>query len=124
MRYVAKLYVTDVMDQVVVSGYVFDADQLSNPDHDTWEFTYQTPGLGLDEPAAWLLNALYRCLVSEESPRARRGSGASPVGGSYTISETGDTRRRVKGSTAGGGAARRDAFRSRSDSAQVAGKPA
>lgn len=97
MRYVAKIYVTDVMDQVVVSGYVFDADSQSNPDHETVEFTYQEAGVGLDDPMAWLLNSLYRCLVSQQSPGRVAGRGPVPNGGSYTISGSGDTRQTVMG---------------------------
>ena len=32
MRYIAKIHVLDVMDKVVVSGYVYDADPISDPD--------------------------------------------------------------------------------------------
>jgi len=68
MRYIAKVHVLDVMDQVVVSGYVFDADDISDPDHTVTEFTYQAPGTGVSEPLPWLLNSLYRALVSEQHP--------------------------------------------------------
>ena len=68
MRYVAKIHVLDVMDQVVVSGYVVDADEWSDPDHETHEFSYQVPGTGISEPLPWLLNSLYRALVSEQRP--------------------------------------------------------
>lgn len=72
MRYVAKIHVIDVMDQVVVSGYVYDADPLTDPDHTPLEFSYQAPGVGLDEPLTWLLNSLYRCLVAEQRPPESR----------------------------------------------------
>jgi hypothetical protein len=71
MRYVAKVHVLDVLDQIIVSGYVLDADDWTNPDHETTEFTYQIPGTGLSEPLPWLLNALYRGMVSEQRPAAR-----------------------------------------------------
>lgn len=90
MRYIAKVHVLDVMDQVVISGYVVDADPLTDPDHEAWEFSYQVPSLGLDEPAAWLLNALYRAIVSEqETARSGRGNGL-PMGGRHTLSGRGD----------------------------------
>jgi len=66
VRYVAKIHVLDVMDQVVVSGYVYDDDDRSDPDHTIHEFTYQAPGTGVSEPLPWLLNSLYRCLVAEQ----------------------------------------------------------
>lgn len=65
MRYVAKVHVLDVMDSVIVSGYVYDADPLTDPDHTTVDFTFEAPGVGLSDPMAWLLNSLYRCLVNE-----------------------------------------------------------
>lgn len=68
MRYVAKIHVLDVMDQVVVSGYVYDADGPVQDGEAPLEFTYTAPGTGVDEPLPWLLNSLYRCLVAEQRP--------------------------------------------------------
>jgi len=68
MRYVAKIHVLDVMENIVVSGYVFDADPLSNPDHDTYEFSVDTAGLGLDDPLVWLVTALQRGLLELTKP--------------------------------------------------------
>ena len=68
MRYVAKVHVMDVMDQVVIRGYVFDADPLTDPDHEPWEFTWQAPGKGLDDPVAWLQWHLYECLQNQRTP--------------------------------------------------------
>ena len=59
MRYVAKIHVLDVMDKVVVSGYVYDADPLTDPDHVCHEFTYETVGRGVDDPVSWLSWHLY-----------------------------------------------------------------
>lgn len=71
MRYVAKIHVLDVMDQVVVSGYVYDADGPVIDGEAPTEFTYQVPGTGVSEPLPWLLNSLYRALVSERDPGLR-----------------------------------------------------
>lgn len=68
MRYMAKIHVMDVMDEVVVSGYVYDADPMTDPEHESWDFTYSVKGIGLDDKAAWLLNALYRALVTRDIP--------------------------------------------------------
>lgn len=68
MRYVAKIHVLDVLDQVVVSGYVYDADGAVRDGEPPLEFTLQAPGVGLSEPLPWLLNSLYRCLVAEQRP--------------------------------------------------------
>jgi len=59
MRYVAKIHVLDMMNEVVVSGYIYDADPLSDPDHDPLEFTIVTPGRGLDDKRTWLQWHLY-----------------------------------------------------------------
>ena len=67
MRYIAKVHVLDVMDQVVVSGYVYDAE-IDGPEGALpTEFAFQVPGVGLDDPMAWLLNSLYRALVSKDA---------------------------------------------------------
>ena len=89
MRYVAKIHVLDVMDSVVVSGYVFDADPLTDPDHDVTEFAFTVPGTGVSDPYAWLLNSLYRALVSEQSPGSLRDAGALVDGGPHTVSGLG-----------------------------------
>lgn len=60
MRYIAKIHVLDVMDTVVVSGYVLDVDDYSNPDHETWDFACTLDGLGLSDPLEWLSDALSR----------------------------------------------------------------
>lgn len=58
MRYVAKIYVLDVMDQIVLSGYVRDADAHDVPNEEPLEFTWQVPGQGQSDPRQWLLTAL------------------------------------------------------------------
>jgi len=68
MRYVAKVHVLDVLDEIVISGYVIDSDPLSNPDGHSWEFAYQVASFGLDDPAEWLLTALGRMLLDSRHP--------------------------------------------------------
>jgi hypothetical protein len=97
MRYVAKIHVLDVMDQVVVSGYVHEWPDYPSDSPEIVEFTFTTPGVGLSDPYAWLLNSLYRALVTE-TDRLGKGSTSRPVtGGTNTISETGDTGRSAVG---------------------------
>ena len=97
MRYVAKVHVLDVLDQIVVSGYIYDADPLTGADHEATEFAYQCPSTGVSEPLPWLLNSLYRAFVSEQRPSQSREAGASPMGGPHTISESRDIPRDVMG---------------------------
>lgn len=68
MRYVAKIHVTDVMEDVVISGYVFDADPLSSPDHDVVEFSFVSRGKGLDDPIEWLVWHVYEALQRQVTP--------------------------------------------------------
>jgi hypothetical protein len=63
MRYIAKIHVLDVMDKVVVSGYVYDADDLTDPDHTVTDFTYECLSYGHNRPLDWLVGALYSALV-------------------------------------------------------------
>jgi hypothetical protein len=65
VRYIAKVHVLDVLDEIVISGYVVDADGRTDPDHQAVDFSYVVPSLGLDDPLAWLLNALYRAFVQQ-----------------------------------------------------------
>lgn len=92
MRYVAKIHVLDVMDEIVISGYVTDADVQSNPDHESWEFAYQVTSFGLDDPAEWLLTALGRMLLDSRSPHVVKANVGAAVGGSQTISDVGHER--------------------------------
>lgn len=62
MLYVAKIHVIDVLDQVVVSGYVIDTQQEPGSREHCLEFTWQVSGKGVDEPVAWLADALSRAL--------------------------------------------------------------
>lgn len=68
MRYVAKIHVMDVLDKVVVSGYVYDADPLTDPDHEPTEFTYTSVGRGLDGPLEWLHWHVYEALMNSKPP--------------------------------------------------------
>jgi hypothetical protein len=73
MRYVAKIHVMDVLEDVVVSGYVFDADPMTSPDHEPTEFAFTSRGKGLDDPVSWLVWHVYEALQAQNSPPARRG---------------------------------------------------
>jgi hypothetical protein len=72
MRYVAKIYVMDVMDQVVVSGYVHAAEDLTDEPPDCCEFTWTVPGRGVVNPLRWLEDAIARSIPKPDP--ATRGS--------------------------------------------------
>lgn len=106
MRYVAKIHVLDVMDQLIVSGYVRDCEVLDLPEREPLEFTQQYRGRGESDPGLWLaqpLHGLWRSLVdgaltSEAPPRLR--------GGRNTIPGVDDTAQDAMGWTAVGGPGR------------------
>jgi hypothetical protein len=91
MRYVCKIHVLDVMDRIVISGYVHGYDGLHDEPPTQDEFSYSVPGVGLSDPYEWLTKALYDAVLqlTQEPQRAR--DGAPGDGGLHTISETGDT---------------------------------
>lgn len=73
MRYTSKIYVMDVLDQVVVSGYVVaDPGTGAEPDP-PFEFTYTSTGRGIDDPQAWLRWHLYEALQHGHTPTPSRG---------------------------------------------------
>lgn len=72
MRYVAKIHVLDVMDKIVVSGYVYDADPLSDPDHNVVDFAYDVLSYGRDDAMDWLTSALYSALVEMNKAAQKR----------------------------------------------------
>lgn len=70
MRYTSKLYVMDVLDQIVVSGYVHNASRDLREAPVTFDFTWQTRGAGIGDPEAWLRRALLECARAEQRPPA------------------------------------------------------
>jgi len=103
MRYIAKVWVMDILDQVVVSGYVFDADDITDPDHTPHEFTYTTQGKGLDDPVGWLQWHLYEALQNERTGPRGGQSGPPRMDAPHTLSGTGDTGQNGVGLTVAGG---------------------
>jgi hypothetical protein len=97
MRYVCKIHVLDVMDHIVVSGYVHGYDGLSAEPPTQDEFSYSVPGVGLSDAYEWLTKALYDTVLqlTQEPQRAR--DGAPGDGGLHTISESSDTGKRSVG---------------------------
>jgi len=73
MRYVAKIHVLDVLDQVVVSGYVYDAEGGVRDGEAPLEFCYQVPGRGIDNPLDWLFLSLYSAFMSNTRQTAEGG---------------------------------------------------
>jgi hypothetical protein len=67
MRYIAKIHVLDVMDKIIVSGYVYDADPLTDFDHVVTEFASETQSYGLDDQIEWLKTALGSFILDKDT---------------------------------------------------------
>lgn len=92
MRYMATVYVSDVMDQVAATVEIQGWSAQYGPPETIYEKTHIWPGLGIDDASMWLRVAL-RAIAGEMVTAPEEGtSGAAPMGGPHTISETGDNR--------------------------------
>lgn len=95
MRYVAKIHVLDVLDQIVVSGYVRDCQVLDIPESDPLEFTVQMRGKGTADPRVWLLEALLECADQIRLDVSQGPGRRPPEGVPHTLSETGASRKQT-----------------------------
>lgn len=86
MRYVGKIHVLDILDTVVVSGYVHAHDSLDGWSPDVWEFSYVTPSYGENDPLDWLTRALYSMLSQMRQEDLQATWRPSADGGPDTIS--------------------------------------
>lgn len=91
MRYVAKIHVVDVMETVVVSGYIHEHDSIDGWAPDLYEFSYAIPGVGLSDPYEWLDKALQDAIACMRQQDSSASWSPAADGGPHTISETGDT---------------------------------
>jgi hypothetical protein len=80
MRYISRLWVMDVMDTLVISGYVADADPHEGSREAEWRFTESVAGVGEQDPARWLLRALADAQDPLRSSREQQGA-VWPLGG-------------------------------------------
>jgi len=92
MRYMATIYVSDVMESVAMTVEVEGWSEQYGPPDTLGRATYVWRGVGEDDWRPWLARALFLC--SEEVSKAPldAGRGAEPLGGPHTLSETGDKR--------------------------------
>lgn len=67
MRYSAQIYVTDLLDEVVVHCVIQEWDGMSRAPFPLTSRTASVLGKGLDDPIEWLNDALNRTL--ETGPR-------------------------------------------------------
>ena len=86
MRYVAKIHVLDILDTVVVSGYVHEHDSMNGWSPDVWEFSYVTPSYGLNDPLDWLVQALRSAITQARQEDLEASWRPSADGGPHTVS--------------------------------------
>lgn len=90
MRYMATIYLSDVMDQVAATLELQGWSELYGPPETLLVKTFVWPGFGDDEPSQWLQRFLHRMWQDIDAPPRVQPLGGVPMGGPHTISETGD----------------------------------
>lgn len=90
MRYMATIYLSDVMDQVAATLEVQGWSRQYGPPETVYEKTFVWPGYGDNEPIQWLQRFL-SSIVQDMTTAARVESGRPlRVGGIYTVSGSSD----------------------------------
>ena len=89
MRYVAKIHVLDVLDRIVISGYIHGHGESLGEAPEIHEFSYSVPGVGLSDPYEWLTKALYEAVLQMTQEPQRARDGAPGDGGLHTLSGLG-----------------------------------
>lgn len=92
MRYMATIYVSDVLDSVAGTIEVQGWEAQYGPPETVYEHTWVRQGYGELDVPRWLYRALI-ALIADMAPAPSEGMlEAGPDGGSHTLSETGDNR--------------------------------
>lgn len=97
MRYVAKVHVLDVLDQVVVSGYIHACPDRGGDSPEVYEFSLSVPGVGEPGPVAWLARALSGLSYRQWEEGLTGLHGTAVPGGGYTLYESGSRSGSVMG---------------------------
>jgi len=91
MRYMASIYVSDVMDQIACTLEIQGWEAQYGPPDTVYQKTLIWAGIGDDDPVSWVKRALTLACRDMSAPPDRVMSEGVPLGGPHTISETGDT---------------------------------
>lgn len=91
MRYMASIYVSDVMDLVAATVEIQAWSGQFGPPETVYERTMTHQGIGAPYPEEWLARALFLMAEDITTATSKGGGGRCAMGGPYTISETGDT---------------------------------
>jgi len=92
MRYMASIYVSDVLDLVAATVELQGWTGQWGPPEIVYEKTFQFPGIGADVPHEWLARALFLMAEEMTKPVPKGWDGPGAMGGPHTISGSGDTR--------------------------------
>jgi hypothetical protein len=91
MRYIGKVYVMDVLDHVVVSGYVIAAELDNEEPEETYEFSETYAGRGDNVAEEWLAHALHQHLLNRNHPPRGGVATGGSTGDVHSISGSGDS---------------------------------
>jgi hypothetical protein len=73
MRYMATIYVSDVMDQVALTVEVQGWSETFGPPDTVYQKTLAWPGVGETAPERWLSQALTRAALGISDAPSRKG---------------------------------------------------
>lgn len=91
MRYMASIYISDVMDLVALTLEVNAWEADYGPPETVAQHTYTWAGVGSDDPVQWLQRALRLACDDLTPPPRRVTGGGAGIGGPHTISGSGDS---------------------------------
>jgi len=91
MRYMATIYVSDVMESVALTVEVQEWSEQYGPPEATMRATYVWAGVGANDPLEWLARALFLAAEEVSKPAPGRVTTRAAVGGPHTLSGSGDT---------------------------------
>jgi len=90
MRYMATIYISDVMESVAATLEVQGWTQQFGPPETVLVKTFVWPGVGESDARFWLQGALRRCIEDMRTGPAEGSAGPVVMGVPHTLSETGD----------------------------------
>jgi len=90
MRYMATMYVSDVMEQIALTVEVQGWTEQYGPPETVCQHTMVWDGIGETDADEWLSKALEEALRQMRNGRPRAGRPAVRQGGAHTLSGLGD----------------------------------
>lgn len=97
MRYMASIYVSDVMDQVALTLEIQAWEGQFGPPETVCQKTLVWPGIGEGDAIEWVARALFLASSDLTTPRREGSRRGAAMGGPHTLSESRDNRPNVMG---------------------------